>query len=323
MTNVLDRLRAEQLAATLGQDIDQLRRRAGRRPMEVIFVDAVGPHVAHRKPVRVVSWGVIGTSSTDVLLEEAVRRFVESALHRFPRVTSTGTADDEGSSRATVVGALLSQVLRRWSISTTDENTDTPSVLETSHLVRGHSLLQSGPVGYVIGIEKAHSPEIAHPGLRNVEWLRDFLSISRDQAFAVAGVAPATFYAWQGNPTATVRPKTVAQLMRVTASLRLLERAVDRLRCRELLTSGSPSLIDDLTDGGERAEAALRSIIGFAEPAAAHVPIRRVITAEEMVAALEDLETSTETEPDTEPLGSAKRLGAEELSEVETSKDDA
>jgi hypothetical protein len=141
---------------------------------------------------------------------------------------------------------------------------------------RVHAWTVSGPSGYwsVGGDEGPDRPTSYPEPLQRVEWLRDFLSVSREQALLIAGIPTATYYSWRKNPEVAIRPNTVERLGRVVATIRLLEAAVGGERTRDLLNSGHPTLIAQLAGEPETFEKALGIIAEMGRPVIER-PVRR------------------------------------------------
>jgi hypothetical protein len=167
----------------------------------------------------------------------------------------------------------------------------------------GYSMVHEG-----VNVDTDAGP--THPGLAGIEWLHAFLGegVSRDHALKIARVPPATFYAWQSKPLSAVRPKTIAHLLRVNASLKLLETAHGSEHAHVILNSGSPNLLHQLFSGGAEAEAALERIADRAQPAAVTSPAARVVDRNDLLARLRSLDAAAESQPDPSPLGGAAQI---------------
>ena len=152
-----------------------------------------------------------------------------------------------------------------------------------------------------------------HAGTEAVDWLRDFLEVSRDTALAVGQVSSATYYSWKSKPNSAVRPKTVARLLRVTATLRLLERSVGREEAGYLIRHGSPSLLERLQNAGDEFEQALDELAELAAPRVSRRP-RRLASQEDALAQLAALEADDKAVAGLRPLGSARELRDDEKS---------
>jgi hypothetical protein len=158
-----------------------------------------------------------------------------------------------------------------------------------------------------------------HAGIAAVGWLCSNLSIARDRALRIAHVPQATYYSWVAKSDTVVRPKSVEHLLRVTSSLKLLESALGPEMARLVLTSGSPSLLDQLEDTPADAEAALHVIGERSQPQIA-APLNRVTDTHHILASLRRLDAISTRPPDPDPLGPATPLSQ---GEAELFNDDA
>lgn len=319
MSTLIDNLRDAANAARVDQEIGTYRRRRGVHPQVPIIATRTGTKIpaGHLQTgIRIqVGGGTSTGTETDVRLLVAQR--LKVAL---------------GAINITI-GIPQRQVPEDASIFHTGHANSMARILASPHIAQGtlglverdltYGLLERtrtthsswrevGTFGYSMGHEAVNvdtDAELTHPGLAGIEWLHAFLGegVSRDHALKIASVPPATFYAWQNKPLSAVRPKTIAHLLRVNASLKLLETAHGSEHAHVILNAGSPNLLHQLVSGGAEAEAALKRIADRAQPAETS-PAARVADRSELLARLRSLDAAAESQPDPSPLGGAAQI---------------
>lgn len=85
-----------------------------------------------------------------------------------------------------------------------------------------------------------------HASYRAVLWLKDFFGTSQRVACEFAGVPEATFYVWQNNPSSVARSAGARRALKLRASLEVAIARVGLEEVHRYISSGSPSIEDQL-----------------------------------------------------------------------------
>jgi hypothetical protein len=85
-----------------------------------------------------------------------------------------------------------------------------------------------------------------HPGLRAVNDLQRWLTLSIADVARLTGVAESTIYWWKKNPTSTVRPAKVDRLLGLHALAGGLVHDLGEDDARRWFRFGNPSLLEQL-----------------------------------------------------------------------------
>jgi hypothetical protein len=81
-------------------------------------------------------------------------------------------------------------------------------------------------IGTELKEDKATSDQSRHAGLAAVAWLTKVLGLARPTILRMGRVPESTFYAWQKNPRAMVRTRSVSRALRLQAQVGLLAEAL-------------------------------------------------------------------------------------------------
>ena len=262
---------------------------------------STGGYELDRRLLSLRQSGIPPVSTTDGLLQlselyDDIRRrdwveIVSAALAAIPSVGTTSPGIDVLSAG---VSGLVSSAVRAWQAA------------------RLRSL-----ESFVASIPEEH-PSRGHAGIAAIDWLRAFLGISLDRVFRIGHISPATYYAWKAKPSSGVRPATIESLLRVVASVKVLESARGAEDTRRTLLVGSPTFLDRLAGEGEAFEQALRELDDLARPTVESPP-PRMTDPVSIMERLRSLDTAAAGNTDPRPLGSARQLSgqADDSSDVE------
>ncbi|SNT45713.1 hypothetical protein SAMN05216276_104541 [Streptosporangium subroseum] len=95
----------------------------------------------------------------------------------------------------------------------------------------------------------AFKPNI-HIGVRAMDELRDWLTLSVEEVSQIADLGASTYYYWQNNPNSTPRSSKIDPLLRLHALIAVLVTEIGDLRTRDWLQYGQPSRKERLLAGG-------------------------------------------------------------------------
>lgn len=307
MTTAMDELRDVQAAALSGKSLGDYRRsRTSRRDVSII-VTPPGTRVAKPKIRRESGLSQSHVTGEGVVVNPALGLLRATTFEGTPTIgLPVGFRQSSGFVRtnwATVISDAVdwipAMIVETAALSTSERSAGL-SFLAASALRSWHAARGSGG-------QSRNQTSRRHAGISAIKWVCGYLDISQDRALRIGHVSPATFYSWIAKPDTAVRPKTVEHLLRVTASLKLLEAALKSKDSRYVLTAGSPSLLDRLAGDTASAETALRLVADRVEPRRV-TPPRRVTDPGSILAQLEQLDVISEATEDPNPLGPAISL---------------
>lgn len=177
-------------------------------------------------------------------------------------------------------------------------------------------VLSAPPMFVLFKAAKGRSrPHTQNVGYETITWLRDFLGCSQERACRYGRVPPATFYMWRTRHQSMVRPTTVADALKLRSSLELASQKLGRVALIRTITSGSPSILDDLAGEEDDWNRAVSRIASMAEPTITSA-VPRVGRAENYVEQLRRLDEE-DSDEDGVVLG-ARKMSEEEIAEAES-----
>jgi hypothetical protein len=300
---LLEEFRVAADAARIGQPVGDYRRRLGKID-KPILADSRGTNVLLEDLLAGQAALFSTISETRAILGS------DDLLERYqpPEPDSTSAAEVRRPSRSPIW--FLSYAHETHLAFDEFEGSSSNAFIERLRSIRGllvaakHGGVGRGGLGQQYDLwPPERFTEPVHAGLIAVDWIRDFLRVSRMRALEISGVASATFYSWKQSPTAEVRPKTIELLLRLKANIGLLIAAQGEDLARSFMTS-EIGLLDRLAAGGEQSNEALAEILRRAD-SPMDVEALTMGSVHDILSHLDALEDSDQAE-DLSPLGAAR-----------------
>lgn len=315
MNSVIEELRDAAQAAQAGEPVGHRRYRLRHSfEHETATTTRFGTHLPPAILLQVESDPSNLGPTGDTIVSESTRALVDSGSPKISRTDGLSEVSSLYRRRGGADwGGVLSAAFSAMPAAIASSTSPVAGVLATAGVaelalaaVRSWQANRRRTPEEIVATLPEAGPIRQHAGLAAIEWLRRFLHISLDRCFRIAHVSPATYYSWRSKPDTVVRPNTVEALLRVTASIRLLESAVGASTARQILIAGSPNLLDQLSEGSEEFEGALRAIFERAQPSVERLP-PRMEEARSILDRLRSLDVAAAANADPRPLGSARQ----------------